>query len=248
MGLSGVMVHLLDAGGAILHTTSSGADGFYSFHGLNPAQQYRVQFVLPMMGYTFSPYLQGGDPAKDSNANPTHAGKSGLFQVPMGQFKSDIDGGLVAEPPASVGDFVWHDQDADGTQDGGEPGVQGVMVHLLNTAAGFVINSTTTDFNGKYQFSFLNPAQQYRVQFVLPMNYTFSPYQQGGDPAKDSDANPADAGKSPLLFQVPAGKANNDIDAGLVQALPGSVVTSSGTTRTPTAPRTRANPASRASW
>ena len=33
--------------------------------------------------------------------------------------------------PVSVGDFVWFDQDADGTQDGTEPGLAGALVEAL---------------------------------------------------------------------------------------------------------------------
>ncbi|MBI4446048.1 MAG: HYR domain-containing protein, partial [Acidobacteria bacterium] len=51
----------------------------------------------------------------------------------------------------AVGDFVWRDFDADGIQDPGEPGIQGVTVELLNSGGG-VVESTVTDSSGLYGF------------------------------------------------------------------------------------------------
>ena len=45
---------------------------------------------------------------------------------------------------ASVGDFVWLDLDADGVQDTGEPGIDGVTVNLYASGGSTPIDSTTT--------------------------------------------------------------------------------------------------------
>jgi hypothetical protein len=42
-----------------------------------------------------------------------------------------------------IGDFVWHDQDHDGIQDPGEPGLNGIEVRLRNTAGNVVAQATT---------------------------------------------------------------------------------------------------------
>lgn len=95
------------------------------------------------------------------------------------------------ELPGSLGDFVWEDMDADGIQDAGEPGVEGVTVELYEGCGGTVpIATTATDANGNYLFTDLTPGD-YFVKFVLPGGWYFSPQDQGADDAKDSDADPA---------------------------------------------------------
>src|SRR5262249_16018716 len=49
---------------------------------------------------------------------------------------------------------------------------------------------------------------------VLPTGHQFAPFQQGADRTVDSDADAN--GLSPLV-QVQAGKANRDIDAGMIK-------------------------------
>jgi hypothetical protein len=53
--------------------------------------------------------------------------------------------------PFRIGDFVWRDTDDDGVQDGGEPGIGGVLLELVDTN-GLVVATTTTDGAGLYQF------------------------------------------------------------------------------------------------
>ncbi|HEX2868168.1 MAG TPA: choice-of-anchor A family protein [Ignavibacteriales bacterium] len=63
--------------------------------------------------------------------------------------------GNLPVPPTdcknSLGGYVWHDKDLDGTREQGEDGIQGVTVELLlnNTVAA----STLTDNTGKYLFT-----------------------------------------------------------------------------------------------
>lgn len=93
----------------------------------------------------------------------------------------------VTEEPASLGDFVWEDLDNDGIQDDGEPGVGGVVVHLLD-CAGNVLDETVTGMDGAYGFADLQPGD-YNLHFVLPEGWEFSPRDAGGDDALDSDAH-----------------------------------------------------------
>jgi hypothetical protein len=55
--------------------------------------------------------------------------------------------------PASLGDFVWDDLNADGIQDLGEPGIEGVTVTVNLLTNGTIVASTTTDVNGAYAFT-----------------------------------------------------------------------------------------------
>lgn len=76
-------------------------------------------------------------------------------------------------PSVTVGDFVWVDQNRDGRQDAGEPGIKGVVLKLtgpdgqpVTDVHGNVVGPATTDANGKYTFANL-PAltgdQTYKV-------------------------------------------------------------------------------------
>jgi hypothetical protein len=97
----------------------------------------------------------------------------------------------LPEPPelAALGDFVWFDDNVNGIQDAGEVGVPGVTVNLYD-CFGALLATTTTDASGYYLFSDLEPGD-YNVEFILPEGYAFSPQDQGGDDAVDSDADPA---------------------------------------------------------
>jgi hypothetical protein len=112
---------------------------------------------------------------------------------------------------AALGDFVWEDQNQDGIQDAGEPGIAGVTVNLYD-CAGMILASTTTDANGYYLFTDLMPGD-YMVEFILLTDYVFSPQYQGTDPALDSNADPA-TGLSECVT-LGCGETNLTIDAGM---------------------------------
>jgi len=62
---------------------------------------------------------------------------------------------------ATIGDRVWKDLDADGVQDSGEPGLNGVTVELLD-AAGELVTTAVTSGDGDYLFVNLD-AGEYTV-------------------------------------------------------------------------------------
>jgi len=111
-----------------------------------------------------------------------------------------------------LGDLVWNDYDADGIQDAGEPGFQGVTVQLFN-ATNTMINTTTTDIHGYYSFSGFEGGL-YSIQFVLPQNYRFSPQHQGTDVTMDSDANRT-TGRTPQMTFFGPTPDNMSMDAGM---------------------------------
>lgn len=64
-----------------------------------------------------------------------------------------------------IGDTVWQDSNKNGVQDAGEPGIAGATVRLTNLDTN-ATSTDTTDSNGKYLFSALDPAN-YRVELVM---------------------------------------------------------------------------------
>ncbi len=129
---------------------------------------------------------------------------------------------------SSLGNFVWLDDGTstdqvegialDGIQQESEQGLGGVRVELLDENMEF-ITFTTTAADGSYLFDGL-AAGTYFVQFVLPEGYIFSPLDQGGDDALDSDANDGTADPARALgkteaITLPAGTDDPTWDAGL---------------------------------
>ena len=112
---------------------------------------------------------------------------------------------------ASIGDYVWLDDNRNGIQDEGEVGKAGVTVNLYD-CQDVLLATTVTDENGYYLFSGLMPGDYY-VEFVLPFGYVFSPQDQGMDDAIDSDADPI-TGKA-ICTTLEADEHDMTWDAGL---------------------------------
>ena len=118
------------------------------------------------------------------------------------------------------GDFVWNDLNMDGIQDNGEPGIDAVAVNLLRNSDNTQIASTTTAGGGYYLFTFSTTSLGYndfKIEFELPTGYSFSDANQGGDEAKDSDADPFTGLTNTLFISGPFGETtiNYDVDAGM---------------------------------
>ncbi len=101
-------------------------------------------------------------------------------------------------PDASLGDRVWHDLDADGVQDAGEPGIQGVTVKLYRDVDGdgvaepdgddgAAVDTATTDANGNYRFENLAEGA-YFLEFIRP-----SGYDKGSPSTASSNSDPNDS-------------------------------------------------------
>ncbi|KJK32916.1 hypothetical protein UK23_48090, partial [Lentzea aerocolonigenes] len=87
----------------------------------------------------------GGDDAKDSDADPA-TGCVAETTLGVGhRVDLTLDMGLVS-PPNKLGDYVWQDDNKNGVQDDGEPGVPNVPVKLSTG------QTTTTGPDGKYSF------------------------------------------------------------------------------------------------
>ena len=95
------------------------------------------------------------------------------------------------ECDGKIGDRVWSDEDCDGIQDPGEPGLPDVGIILKDRFGGFVAE-TVTDEHGNYLFEGLCPGryQICVVEETLPPGYTPSPCEVGDDDSIDSECNP----------------------------------------------------------
>lgn len=158
-GLGGVTVKLVNLGAdGILgtaddttNTTTSAADGSYIFDEL-AAGAYSVVVTAP------ANYSQTGDPDGSLDNRTTQP----LLLAP-GDIYVNADFGYQPQAGygATIGDQVWFDVNADGTNNAPDYGIAGVSVALIrdsNTngvwdAGEPIIASTLTDTNGAYAFS-----------------------------------------------------------------------------------------------
>ena len=167
-GLSGVTVFLDLNGSAALDPgepfATSGADGTYNITGL-AAGTYSVLV----------------DPTTVPSGYELTTGNLPLTVVlAESQDFSDADFGYDDDPEdASIGDFVWLDQNGDGIQDAGESGISGITVFLdLNSSATPDPGepSATTDISGTYDITGL-AAGTYSVRVdaaTVPAGYNLT--------------------------------------------------------------------------
>ncbi|MCB0081997.1 MAG: hypothetical protein KDE47_13745, partial [Caldilineaceae bacterium] len=192
------------------------ANGRYLFADL-PADGYFVQFDLATLpaGYRVSPRHAAGSNSIDSDVDPISGQTTPTGLLAAGDARLSLDMGIWM--PASVGDRLWFDLNANGLQDAGEPGAANVLVQLLNAQFEPTGQSVRTDLNGRYLFDNL-ALDRYAVQFALdslPAGYLPTLINQGSDAARDSDADPQ-SGRTALTPMLTSGQLAWGLDMGVV--------------------------------
>ncbi len=186
-GIATVTVALYDCNNTLVATTTTNANGLYSFAGVTPASYY-VQVTAPA-GLSFTPKNQGTNTALDSDIDPL-TGKSDCTPVLAGDIIKTWDAGFYATK-ASIGKLVWNDANQNGIKDAGEQGMPNITVSLYDCGTN-LIATTVTDQNGQYGFSNLTSGD-YSLFFALPAGYVFTSKDAGNDDAVDSDVDPVTA-------------------------------------------------------
>ncbi|MBX9578866.1 MAG: hypothetical protein K2X87_01035 [Gemmataceae bacterium] len=208
-GIDGVTVTLTGTtagGGSVTRITTTAGGGLYLFDGLAPGT-YKVTFPA-LIGYTRTVANAAGD-AVDSDADAT-TGMTGSYTLAAGQTDRTVDAGYYR--PVSVGDFVWEDRNANGQQDAGEPGIDGVRVTLTGAdgAGNSITRTTATAGGGGYLFDGLSPGTYtVAVDTTSPALAGYVPTVTGqGGPATDSNPNPT----APVT--LPSGGSDRTLDFG----------------------------------
>lgn len=150
-GYQGQTVQLLDKDGNVVATTTTAADGSYSFEHL-PDGTYSVK-VVKDGALTDTEQTEDPDGTKD-NASEL------ITLDPTQSVKEGVNFGYV--PDYSLSGTIYRDGNRSASHDSTENPYAGVTVNLLDSA-GNVVATTTTDANGAYSFSKL-PAGDYRVK------------------------------------------------------------------------------------
>ncbi len=166
--IAGARVHLFDANGQEVASTTTNAAGNYSF--TTDSGSYSVGIDAPA-GYGFTEANAGADDAIDSDVDA--AGQSALFTLAAGSVIDPADAGLYRA--ASLSSLVWNDANKNGSLDSGEAGIGGVKVALLD-GAGTVVANAVSAADGSYDFGGLKPGA-YSIDFdtaTLPAGLAFS--------------------------------------------------------------------------
>ena len=202
MVLTGPPTAVSDWGDTDISCTGSAGDGAFTctlghvgYDTTHTPQRETITITVPVMIT---------DPGFGTQTNTATATSDAPEKDPDPHANSG-SASITLNDPLKLGDFVWYDQDQDGIQDSGEPGINGVEVTLYNTPdcsgspyapdVGFANPVTTgqgTWPDGYYEFYPLPPGT-YCVKFdftrnnVLP-GHILSPADQGSDDTVDSDA------------------------------------------------------------
>ncbi len=233
-GVEGVTVELVDADGNVVETTTTDADALYEFVGIECAT-YTVRFSDIPADSSFTTPNEGDDDAVDSDPTPTPddptVGVSDPVELtPDSPDDPTVDAGIVpAAEVCSLGDLVWLDENANGVQDDGEPGVEGVTVTLLDQDGNPVegVEPVTTDENGEYLFEGIG-CGVYVVEFSeIPADSEFTDPNAGDDDAVDSDPTPTGddptVGITGPVELTPESPDDPTVDAGIVSPAPQEV-------------------------
>ncbi|MDT7837383.1 SdrD B-like domain-containing protein [Aquabacterium sp. OR-4] len=164
-GIPGTTVKLTgtdDLGNAVSVTTTTDANGNYSFTGLRPGS-YTVAETTP------AGYLDGKDTAGTNGAAVT---ANDTIAVTLGNGQSSVSNNFGEVKAASLTGYVYQDAGNDGVKGAGEAGIAGVTVTLTGTNdLGQVVSVTaTTDANGFYSFANLRPGT-YAVAETQPAGF-----------------------------------------------------------------------------
>ena len=202
-----------NADDVLVKTTTTNANGTYSFNDIG-AGNYYVKFAAPA-GYHGSPQASGSDRAVDSDPDPA-TGRTPIYAIAPGVTVLTVDAGFYL--PATIGDQLFLDQNRDGVQSVGEPGIPNVTV-LLYTAGpdgipgnadDVLVKTSTTTSNGTYSFSGVAPGNYY-----VKIDTTSLPAGLA--------INPASSNPSPLLT-VTSGQVYLKADFPFVNASSSSAI------------------------
>lgn len=221
-------------------TTTTDAAGNYYFSALSsadnrkpatwtgigntilPGFEYRIELAIPA-GLQLSRADAAANAFDNIDNDATQNGANAIVVFTTSNVNHNFDIGL--KPLASLGDKVWRDDDLDGIQDSGEPGVAGITVTLYDNL-GNVAATTVTDAYGFYLFDNL-AAGTYQVGFTAPANYAFTTQTNntdntvltgGSTAANGSDINAATGRTANIVLT--AGENERNIDAGLIFSQP----------------------------
>ena len=136
------------------------ADGTLHSQWGDPGGISEVNITVPVMVTSYPGNAGDGDSPLTNFAHVSTSGPD------TNDSNNDDNVTVLVHEPAHIGNRVWHDKDADGIQDTGESGIDGVTVFLIYDINGSVAQTTVTSGGGFYNFD-VNNTGDYRVKIDL---------------------------------------------------------------------------------
>ena len=237
-GIEGVTLKLLDANGnevtkdaygnSYTNEITTNAKGEYKFCDLKPGE-YKLQIIPPEGYYVTTKDVTSKSSDIDDVDNDSdfdeNTKETVVVTLSSGEDDKRWDAGVFK--PASLGDFIFEDVNANGIQDNSEKGAVGVQVELLDNneesvidVNGKKIEPTIIEQDGKYEFNNLRPGT-YHIKTLMPKdkNYRVTFANRGDDDSKDSDLEPVyskDIATTPDVT-LKSGENNLNSDGGVFE-------------------------------
>ncbi|MEO0529952.1 MAG: SdrD B-like domain-containing protein [Planctomycetota bacterium] len=155
--LEGVVIELYNGGAVPFRTTTTDAQGRYTFGDLPPGE-YTVVEIQP------DGYYQGGERVGAAGGDDS---ENRIANIQLSSDVDAVDYDFCEHIGANLSGYVYHDRSNDGFKDGGEEGISGVTLKLLNGDGTDTGKTAITDASGFYQFTNLDRGK-YRVIEVHP--------------------------------------------------------------------------------
>ncbi len=129
---SGITVNLVDASGTVVATTTTDADGNYSFTGLGDGT------------YTVQVDKTGPLASTEQTEDPSGQGDSRSQAITFTRSDPDVTNvNFGYAEDYTISGTVYYDKDRSETLNNGEPGFDGITVNLLDEAGATVATTTT---------------------------------------------------------------------------------------------------------
>jgi hypothetical protein len=183
------------------------------------------------VAWLYNSSLGGGTPGGKNKGYSIFPNSAGTEFYAKSNGVGDVE--LMCDlAPIEIGNRVWRDNDGDGIQDAGEPGIPGVTVRLFKGGSLVTGATAVTDPNGEYYFSSaagastpnriynvaVLPNTAYEIRLDNPANYSGAPLNglfltaanAGTNDSIDSDAIGSPPGILPVISLTTGGAGAND--------------------------------------
>jgi serine-aspartate repeat-containing protein C/D/E len=207
--LQGVQIDLLDANGSFIRSTTTDANGRYTFDGLVPGV-YQVFEHQPV------DYYEGQEQV--GTAGGTLIAQDHFADIHIGSDVHGLNYDFCEHIGVNLSGNVYHDRSDDGIFNRGpEEGIGGVIVKLLDGNGIDTGKRATTDANGAYTFTNL-AAGVYTVMEIQP-----TPWLDGKDTPGNSGGVAAVSPPGDMISQITLNWGVDGIEYNFGELLPGSI-------------------------
>lgn len=202
-GIANVVIELMDIDGNVLRRTTTDENGDYCFDDLL-AGEYMIAEIQP------TDFIDGQESLGSLNGEAKEDG----FNVTLEGGDNGVNYDFGELLPGSLSGFVHTDDNGDCNFDAsqGELPLSGVTLELLDSN-GVVIETTTTDSRGFYQFTNLNPGT-YSVREQQPEGFF-----TGGERTGSGDGETSEN----LLSNIEVGSGQNLVDYNFCEVAPAEI-------------------------